>query len=429
MSLEQHPVPRNITGFQFKLIGDMTLKQFGFLAFGAIIGYAVFKLLPLPFPIAISIGLLIFGIGFIFAFLPYQDRPFDQWISAFIKSVFSPTQYIFAKINSPPSILLANQTTRNIKTTPHHTKQYTDSKKMLDAYLAKLPKQSTDYIDQNEKKYLAQTLGLFSQVGQQSSTSQQKPPQNQKIQRTSPVFIEAQRNRPTPKPVHMKQKKSDPQDKQKKIEQETQQAQQLSNKLTKLKEEIKKGPQAKQTNTNLEKRFLDLESKLSTLLTDRERLTQQVAGLKNTTDLTNKAVIPKAAQKEKDEQPAVTTISKAKASKVGLLNPPTSPNVVTGIVQDQSGASLSNILITVKDLRATPLRALKTNNLGQFFTSTPLANDTYVLEVEDPKKQYAFDLVELKLTGKIVQPLEIVAKQKVDPVREQLSKQLFKKSF
>ncbi|EKD47460.1 MAG: hypothetical protein ACD_66C00049G0001, partial [uncultured bacterium] len=28
--MEQHPVPQNVTGFQFKLIGDITLKQFAY---------------------------------------------------------------------------------------------------------------------------------------------------------------------------------------------------------------------------------------------------------------------------------------------------------------------------------------------------------------------------------------------------------------
>lgn len=300
---------------------------------------------------------------------------------------------------------------------------------MLEAYLSRLPKQSADYIDQNEKKYLAQTLGLFSQVGQSTKPQQQKPEVDKKIVSTSPIFIEAQRERPTPAPVHMNPKKVVKQDEVKKLEEETQQARQLSAELTRLKDEIKKGSESKQSNDELEKRFLLLESKLSTLLTDRERLTQQIAQLKNTSDLTHKAVTPKQGKDEPVNEPTVTMISQSKASKVGLLNPPTTPNIVTGIVQDQSGATLSNILITIKDLRATPLRALKTNNLGQFFTSTPLANGTYVLEVEDPKKQYGFDLIELKLIGEIVQPLEIIAKQKVDPIREKLSKQLFKKSF
>ncbi|MBI2029007.1 PrgI family protein [Candidatus Gottesmanbacteria bacterium] len=430
MGLEQHPVPRNIIGFQFKLIGDMTLKQFGYLAGGAIIGYSIFKLLPLPQPITISLGLGVFATGFIFAFVPYQDRPFDQWITAFIKSVFSPTQFVYSKVNDPPDILLAKTTSKSVSTTPYHAKQYTDSKKMLDAYLARLPKQSSDYIDQNEKAYLAQTLGLFSQTFPGSGhLFKQKPKPQTQIPSTSPIIIEAQRQRPTPAPVHMVPKKPVKEEKEKELEKDTAQARMLAGELARLKEEMRKGSQSSNQNVQFEKRFLDLEQKLSTLLTERDRLTAEVAKLKNTQDLSLKAVKPKQAPEETTQIPTVTMISQSKANKVGLLNPPTTANIITGVIMDQSGATLPNILITVKDLRATPLRALKTNNLGQFFTSTPLANGTYVLEVEDPKKQFAFDLVELKLIGNIVQPLEISAKRKLDPIREELSKQLFQKTF
>lgn len=430
MGLEQHPVPRNITGFQFKLIGDMTLKQFGYLAGGAIIGYSLFKLLPLGQYINIALGLGVFGTGIIFAFVPYQDRPFDQWITAFIKSVFSPTQFVFAKANNPPDILLAKTSSKTVSTTPHHAKQYIDSKKMLENYLSKLPKQSSDYIDQNEKAYLAQTLSLFSQSNQGSGhlfkQNSQKPSQ---IPSTSPVIIEAQRPKPIPAPVHMVPKKPIKEDKEKELAKDTAQARMLAGELAKLKEEMRKGVQNHNQSTEFEKRFLDLEQKLSGLLTERDRLTAEVAQLKNTQDLTQKGVKPKQAAEEINQIPTVTMISQSKANKVGLLNPPTTANVITGIIMDQSGTTLPNILITVKDLRATPLRALKTNNLGQFFTSTPLANGTYVLEVEDPKKQFAFDLVELKLIGNIVQPLEVSAKRKTDPIREELSKQLFQKTF
>ena len=46
--MEQHPVPQNVTTFQFRLIGDMTIKQFGYLAGGAIVAFISYKL-PLPF--------------------------------------------------------------------------------------------------------------------------------------------------------------------------------------------------------------------------------------------------------------------------------------------------------------------------------------------------------------------------------------------
>ncbi|TSC84204.1 MAG: Uncharacterized protein G01um101416_1120 [Microgenomates group bacterium Gr01-1014_16] len=46
--MDQHPVPQNISSYEFRLVGDMTLKQFLQLAGGAGAGLLIFRL-PLPF--------------------------------------------------------------------------------------------------------------------------------------------------------------------------------------------------------------------------------------------------------------------------------------------------------------------------------------------------------------------------------------------
>src|SRR3989344_3663125 len=103
--MEQHPVPQNVTGFQFKLIGDITLKQFAYLAGGIIVAYITFKLSLIPvllrYPTAIFSVLLGFGL----AFVPIEERPLDRWIMSFFKSIYSPTQYVWKKNNSAPEIL------------------------------------------------------------------------------------------------------------------------------------------------------------------------------------------------------------------------------------------------------------------------------------------------------------------------------------
>ncbi len=108
MPVQQHPIPQNVTQYQFRLVGDMTLKQFLQLAGGIIVGL-LFYASGLPFflkwpAIAISVT-----IGASIAFLPIEGRPLDQWIVAFFRSIYSPTVYTwqkttspFAKLSSPP---------------------------------------------------------------------------------------------------------------------------------------------------------------------------------------------------------------------------------------------------------------------------------------------------------------------------------------
>ena len=46
--MEQHPVPQNIASFEFKLIGDITLKQFAFVGLGLFAGYLATRFTLLP---------------------------------------------------------------------------------------------------------------------------------------------------------------------------------------------------------------------------------------------------------------------------------------------------------------------------------------------------------------------------------------------
>ena len=105
----------------------------------------------------------------------------------------------------------------------------------------------------------------------------------------------------------------------------------------------------------------------------------------------------------------------------GLPQVSDTPNVVIGIVKDARGNVLPNILIEVKDAEGNPVRAFKTNVLGQFASATPLANGIYTIELEDPKKQHTFDAIRITPSGQIMLPIEVISHD----AREELRKQLF----
>lgn len=94
--MENHPIPQDVTGFQFKLIGNMTVKQFAYLATGIVLGW-IFLQLPVTIFIKFPLGLFfaIFGIGL--AFFPISGRPMDAMIGNFIKALLRPTQFVYEK--------------------------------------------------------------------------------------------------------------------------------------------------------------------------------------------------------------------------------------------------------------------------------------------------------------------------------------------
>src|SRR3989338_1202672 len=96
--MDQHPVPRQITTFEFKLIGFMTLRQFIYLLVFIPLGYVVYKLIPIPF-LNFLLGFSVAGIGPLFAFVPFNDRPIDIMLKNLVKRLTSPTQYFFHKEN------------------------------------------------------------------------------------------------------------------------------------------------------------------------------------------------------------------------------------------------------------------------------------------------------------------------------------------
>jgi len=114
--MEQHPVPQPLTSYEFRLVGDMTLKQFFKLAAGVILALIVYGINPPAFikwPLIILFVLI--GVGM--AFLPFEGRPLDVWIIAFFKRIYSPTQYLWKQkgINKETSLLKSPSQTPAVK--------------------------------------------------------------------------------------------------------------------------------------------------------------------------------------------------------------------------------------------------------------------------------------------------------------------------
>jgi len=130
--MEQHAISRQITSYEFKLIGFMTLKQFLYLVIFGPLGYIVSMIFPLPF-VNILLGIAVGALGVALAFLPINDRPLDIWIRNIWKRLNSPTQFVYHKHNQPIALL------QNLYfvSDPHHVMAHIESQQMLAAYLEK----------------------------------------------------------------------------------------------------------------------------------------------------------------------------------------------------------------------------------------------------------------------------------------------------
>ena len=94
----QHPIPQQISSYEFKLVGEMTLKQFLKAAAGIILAVLI-NATKIVVLIKWPLMLVSAGVGLLLAFVPFEDRPLETWVKAFLKSIYSPTIYTYKKRN------------------------------------------------------------------------------------------------------------------------------------------------------------------------------------------------------------------------------------------------------------------------------------------------------------------------------------------
>ena len=403
--MENHPIPQDITGFEFKLIGDMTLKQFAYVAGGAIIGL-LFYALPIFAFIKIPLALVFVGIGVLFAFVPFEGRPLDIMIKNFVKAVLNPTQYLYQKMDA--QILTEN----SLASTPSGKKQSLNevSQKQLKSFLNSLPV-GKNKLDKKEMVFF-ESLAQYgtnksSQVApgfvasHSIATSAAQPAPLQTIVQPSAKPTQAETNNDLQKTAALLEK-----------ELQNAKAQEAAGNQTNPEEYLK-----------AHQKVLELQKTLSDLAFQKQELESKLISLQQKMEMQGQSIYtPSVAHQEGlKETKFVRSIPQNMQKSAGLPTAPEFPNVVTGIIKDPRGNPLQNILVEVKDSQGNAVRAFKTNALGQFASATPLTNGEYSIGFEDPREQNKFDTVAFKATGEIILPIEIIS---VD-TREELRSSLF----
>ena len=136
----------------------MTLKQFFQIAGGALFSLLFYasNLHPvIKWPIVIFFALF----GAALAFLPFEERPLEQWVLSFFKAVYSPTSYSWRKTAKPPVFFKEEAAVpQEHIVAPHGEKE-------LDKYLQSLPGRGASVfskLEEAESTFLSKIAGLFS---------------------------------------------------------------------------------------------------------------------------------------------------------------------------------------------------------------------------------------------------------------------------
>jgi hypothetical protein len=92
----EHPIPQEVSTYEFRLVGDMTIKQFMQVAAGALISLVLYSSNLAPY-VKWPLIIISFLSGIALAFFPIEDRPLSKWIVLFVKAIYSPTVYVWNK--------------------------------------------------------------------------------------------------------------------------------------------------------------------------------------------------------------------------------------------------------------------------------------------------------------------------------------------
>ncbi len=139
--------------------------------------------------------------------------------------------------------------------------------------------------------------------------------------------------------------------------------------------------------------FQEALTKLQALISQAQEKSRQMAILTKSTPPTFKNKVAPTPTNKEDTKLILTSV----------------PNMINGIVTDSLGNYLEGVIVVTHDKQGLPVRALKSNKLGQFLAATPLTNGVYSLTFE--KDGLLFDVVEVNLIGKILLPIRVSAKR------------------
>ncbi len=343
--MEQHPIPQQISSYQFKLVGDMTLKQF-FQVAGGVIVSLIFYSTPLHPFIKWPFILFSAGMGAALAFLPFEERPLERWIFAFFRSIYSPTLYFWKKTEKPP-VFYTEEAVAPAITTVANTNPIVEK--------------DTAKLEDAEKTFLQKIGGLFNVASATQVAANSGQVTVQKIS--------------TPN---------------------------LGATTESFKQEVVPAAEsALKPVTNNPSPTLAVPQQIPTVITKSapKLIIEESAPINHPSAQTTEITGEKLVEKEITSNVVEFSVDAAPPS------PPIAINTISGQVMDQDRKIIEGAILEIKDSNGRPVRALKSNKAGHFIIVTPLQNGKY--EVTIDKEGFTFEPVSFDAKGEMIPAIAI----------------------
>lgn len=480
----KHPVPQNVMDVEFKIVGDMSIRQFMYLVAGSLIAYIIYKSGMASFW-RWAMMFLVGGISASVAFLPIEGRGMDIWLANFIRSMFKPAQRVWTKSEVIPSYFLSDYS--NAIEAAYTITQAKNKNKLTD-YLSQIDNDND--LEDSQQSRLSEISSVFnldpsSVYVKQEIYKKEKEQAGSNIQADLATPTKADSivdelsmkadllNAMTAKPVIEHQDKItvdrpliniSPKLKgeiklthQVREDAAKKKIKEFEHVLEKVQETVVIAVPSSTTETTATQKPQQNALQVVDIKAGSESLEQQVIELKKTTQLAKEQFIDKphdekykankvalfskklfelktereklnfkitqkknsdSVEKEKELIDALKEQNKNLASQLNeikkdlenikqtgpqdksntkMVQPVTNPdnNMIEGKVIEFNENPVVEAVIIIKDKNGDVVRALKSNQLGEFKTQTPISNGSYTINVI--KSGLSFDIISINI--------------------------------
>lgn len=392
--MKEHAIPQDITGYKFHIVGNMTLKQFAETALGFVIAFFIYKT-NLIAPVKWTLILFSAGFGAALAFLPIEERPLDHWFITFFTILYKPTKFYWKKHSKVPEAFTYTGTDV-IKNQINEVDLSPQRRERISEYLQSVRTQVViSEAEESEKIRSAQLLSIFDDHSLKVDfTKAEKLLKKPKLKVEVRSLVDNTKTEEAPTII---------QDIVYTPVQPTFQDLQPTIDATPIK--THKPLERKVLSTDQVASEIEIPETINIEIEDKhknEALSQGVEPVN-----VKPEELSMSYQDSTAPEPSVKTDTQSAVMNKDLPFPikPSKPNKLVGMILSRENDLINQATVTLRDSQGSPVTAVKSNALGQFFVTSQLPNGTYTIEVA--KEDTTFQPIQISLVGKVVDPLEI----------------------
>lgn len=394
--MQEHAIPQDVTGYKFHIVGNMTLGQFAQLVVGALISFALFQT-NLYAIVKWPLILLVVMVSIVAAFIPIAERPLSHWIQTFVKVLYRPTKFAWKRVPKIPDFFLFKPADDTGPQLPELDMTPLRRKRIQEFIATTRSAAGVDAEAVQVDQYVGHVVSLFESAPGVGSNTQQPTTANKPSLR---VRTRSMRSLDTAtEPLVQEALVAD----ELLVSEEVLVEQPVATQLEPTPDVVMTNKATEVANWEASQRIAsadDVAIPEETAPTIVPGETTEIQAATEQPALVAPALVTQSPTVANEAASAVTF-----NKELPFPSTPTTPNKLVGMILTKNNELIEGAVIEIRTDGGQVVRAVRSNALGQFYVTTPLASGKYQMVAE--KDGRSFEPLSIELKGKIVDPIEI----------------------